>query len=148
MKTIGIILICGVLLPLFAVGQTERKNQLIEAKAALMKSELHLTAKQVKAFLPLYKDYEQKIAASSAPMRNLRNKIKSSENKEAKVTREQALVQIRTSFSVSQSILDIKKSYVNRFAQILDPTQLLKFYQTEDLIRNKINSELKRRDNP
>lgn len=149
MKTIGTILLVSLLLPWVSVGQNNRQGQLIEAKAAFMQSELHLTAEQVKVFLPLYTDYEEAIATSSAPMRNLRNKMKSDPAAYgSKLTKEQALSQIRTGFVVSQSILDVKKSYLDRFARILNPEQLLKFYQTENTIRNQINRELKRRSNP
>ncbi len=149
MKTIGTLVLFGLLFPLFAVGQNNRQSRLIEAKAALMQSELQLTADQTQAFLPLYTSYEKAIAASSAPMRSLRNKMKADTVSYGAVpTRQQALLQIRTGFAVSQSILDVKKSYLDRFAQILDPDQLLKFYQTENAIRNKINRELRRRNNP
>ena len=148
MKAIGTMLLFGLLLPFFTVGQNNRQAQLIEAKAAYMQSELRLTAEQMKSFLPLYANYEKEIAASSAPMRSLRNRMKADTVTYGAVpTREQALLQIRTNFSVSQSILNVKKSYLGRFAQILDPAQLLKFYQTENVIRNKINRELKRRNN-
>lgn len=150
MKTIGTILLFCLLLPFFVAGQgNSRQARLIEAKAALMRSELNLSAEQEEAFLPLYTSYEKEIAASSAPMRSLRNRMRADTVTYGPVpTREQALLQIRTGFRVSQSILDVKKRYLDRFALVLDPGQLLKFYQTENAIRNRINRELKRRNNP
>lgn len=146
MKKFVLLFLCLGFVLTASAQRTDGQARLFDAKLALMKSELGIGEKQMKTFAPLYARYENDIASASGFIRNYRVKPHGGGASDQTLTREEAVARIDATFKVSQSILDIKRRYLTELSKVLSPEQLVKFFQTESEIRNKLNKELKRRN--
>ena len=54
------------------------------------------------------------------------------------MTDEDAIKELNNSFDVGQQLLDNRKDYAQKFMKVISPQQVLRMYQTEGKMRNKI----------
>ena len=62
------------------------------------------------------------------------------------MTDEDAIKELNNSFDVGQQLLDNRKNYAQKFMKVISPQQVLRMYQTEGKMRNKILD--KKQDEP
>ena len=115
----------------------ERAALLREFRENMMISELNIAPEKQEAFKALYAEYQQK-------QKDIKSGFQYQQNFET-LDDEQARKQLHQSFEVGQLLLNNRKEYSGKFMKIISPQQVLKMYETESIIRNKI-MDMKDRD--
>ena len=123
----------------FSLGAQDKPGENInekffEAKIREFVYQLELTDAQKAAFVPLYKRYDDEVrAAFVKPQRPSRDK-------KAEMTSEDAAAIVKGRLSNQQKTLSIREKYVDEFAKVLEPRQLLRLFNVENQIQNKLKS--------
>ncbi|MFR9603164.1 MAG: hypothetical protein SNG02_04750 [Rikenellaceae bacterium] len=108
-----------------------------EFQIQLLTKQLRLEEKKASQFEALYKEYTQK-------MKDLQpepQKRPAKGEQPAKPTNAEIESQILESFTQAEKTTALKKEYYYKFKKILTPDQILKMYNTERRIRDRIVSE-------
>ena len=116
----------------------ERVALLKEFREKMIISELAVPKNVQSEFKNLYSEYQEKqnqIKAKFVPTQNCEE-----------MTDEDATRELKNSFDVGQQLLDTRKEYAEKFMKVISPQQILKMYQTEGKMRNKILD--KKQDGP
>ena len=116
----------------------ERVALLKEFREKMIIAELAVPENTQPEFKNLYSEYHQKqneIKANFVPTQDCE-----------KMTDEDAIKELNNSFDVGQQLLDNRKDYAQKFMKVISPQQVLRMYQTEGKMRNKILD--KKQDEP
>lgn len=116
----------------------ERMALLKEFREKMIISELAIPQKDQPEFTSLYSEYQDK-------QNEIKAKFTLREDYE-KMSDEEATNQLNHSFEVGQELLDNRKNYAQKFMKVISPQQVLRMYQTEGKMRNKILD--KKQDGP
>lgn len=108
----------------------ERSKLLKEFRANMMVDKLDIPENSEQEFRKLYSEYldQQKEIKSRFIRTDDYNSISDEEAKQ----------RINQSFEVGQQLLNNRKEYAGKFMKICKPQQVLKMYQTEGMIRDKM----------
>lgn len=112
------------------MNPNERKALLKEFREKMIVSELGVSQNSQPEFLNLYTEYQNK-------QNEIKSKFSANENYDT-MSDEEATKQLNQSFEVGQQLLDNRKNYAQKFIKVISPQQVLKMYQTEGRMRNKI----------
>ncbi|MCZ2084414.1 hypothetical protein PUH65_02680 [Kaistella sp. SH40-3] len=112
------------------MNPNERKALLKEFREKMIVSELGVSQNSQPEFLNLYTEYQNK-------QNEIKSKFSLNENYDT-MSDEEATKQLNQSFEVGQQLLDNRKNYAQKFIKVISPQQVLKMYQTEGRMRNKI----------
>ncbi len=116
----------------------ERVALLKEFREKMIIAELAVPENTQPEFKNLYSEYQEKqneIKAKFVPTQDCE-----------KMTDEDAIKELNNSFDVGQQLLDNRKDYAQKFMKVISPQQVLRMYQTEGKMRNKILD--KKQDEP
>lgn len=116
----------------------ERMALLKEFREKMIIAELAVPENNQPEFKNLYSEYQDKqneIKAKFAPNEDYEN-----------MSDDEATNQLNHSFDVGQQLLDNRKNYAQKFMKVISPQQVLRMYQTEGKMRNKILD--KKQDGP
>ena len=116
----------------------ERVALLKEFREKMIIAELAVPENTQPEFKNLYSEYQEKqneIKAKFVPTQDCE-----------KMTDEDAIKELNNSFDVGQQLLDNRKNYAQKFMKVISPQQVLRMYQTEGKMRNKILD--KKQDEP
>ena len=116
----------------------ERLKLLKEFREKMIISELEVPESNQPEFKNIYSEYQDKqndIKAKFTPNEDYEN-----------MSDEEATTQLNQSFEVGQQLLDNRKNYAQKFMTVIKPQQVLRMYQTEGRMRNKILD--KKQDEP
>ncbi|WP_373709670.1 hypothetical protein [Kaistella sp.] len=116
----------------------ERVALLKEFREKMIIAELAVPENTQPEFINLYSEYQEKqneIKAKFVPTQDCE-----------KMTDEDAIKELNNSFDVGQQLLDNRKDYAQKFMKVISPQQVLRMYQTEGKMRNKILD--KKQDEP
>lgn len=116
----------------------DRMTLLKEFREKMIISELAVPENNQPEFKNLYSEYQDKqneIKAKFTPTEDYEN-----------MSDEEATKQLNQSFEVGQQLLDNRKNYAQKFVKVISPQQVLRMYQTEGKMRNKILD--KKQDGP
>ncbi len=116
----------------------ERMALLKEFREKMIIAELAVPENNQPEFKNLYSEYQDKqneIKAKFTPNEDYGN-----------MSDEEATKQLDHSFDVGQQLLDNRKNYAQKFMKVISPQQVLRMYQTEGKMRNKILD--KKQDEP
>lgn len=113
-----------------SMAPEERASLLREFRESMMISELNISPEKQDAFKNLYAEYQQK-------QKEIKNRFQYQQDPES-LSDEQAHKQLHQSFEVGQMLLNNRKEYSGKFMKIISPQQVLKMYETEGAIRNKM----------
>lgn len=116
----------------------ERVALLKEFREKMIIAELAVPENTQPEFKNLYSEYQEKqneIKAKFVPTQDCE-----------KMTDEDAIKELNNSFDVGQQLLDNRKDYAQKFMKVITPQQVLRMYQTEGKMRNKILD--KKQDEP
>ncbi len=108
----------------------QRMGLLQQFREDMVVSELEVPQDDQEEFKTLYAEYQEKQNA-------IKSKFKS-ENTYENMTDAQAKQQLNESFDIGQQLLDNRKMYADKFMKLITPQQVLRMYQTEGKMRNKI----------
>lgn len=118
--------------------KTEIKNMSAKEKAEALKrikenivlSELQIPETEQEQFLDIYEEYQRK-------QREIKNKFRSRDNY-TNMTEAEAKAELESSFLIGQQLLDLRKTYADKFSNVISPQQILQLFQTEGMMRNKM----------
>lgn len=110
----------------------EKAEKVFNAKAKMMQTRLQLTTDQIAKFAPVYKSYQDAVRALKRPGHMKRG---------TEMTSAQAKEEVMSHLDYKISILELQKSYIPRFADVLTPRQLTKFLRVENDVQMKIMNE-------
>ncbi len=108
----------------------ERKETLKAFRESMMVSQLDVPKDSQEEFKNIYSEYQQK-------QHEIKSKFAPNEKYES-MSDEEAKRQLNQSFEVGQQLLDNRKAYSQKFMKVIKPQQVLKMYQTEGRMRDKI----------
>lgn len=108
----------------------ERMSLLKEFREKMIISELAVPQNNQPQFKVLYSEYQDK-------QNEIKAKFTANEDYD-NMTDEEATKQLNQSFEVGQQLIDNRKNYAQKFMKVISPQQVLKMYQTEGRMRNKI----------
>ncbi len=108
----------------------ERIALLKEFREKMIIAELAVKEDSQPEFKNLFSEYQDK-------QNEIKSKFTPNEDYE-NMSDEEATKQLNQSFDVGQQLLDNRKNYAQRFMKVISPQQVLRMYQTEGKMRNKI----------
>ncbi len=116
-----------------------RREQLMQTRLELLKTELNLTDVQLEKFAPLYKNYRSEI-----------HKV-TSMNKEARIkkdqiTNENALRVLSARLANNILTSTVKERYLLIFAEVIEPLQIMKLYRIDEKVSREASKLLKARE--
>ena len=123
-------------------GEMELTRAAIQVRRqALVTSVMDLEPKQAEAFWPLYRDYRAEMTkVNDRLVKLLTVYLDNFDN----LTDETAAKLMAESLSIDRERNKVKSKYVSRFAKVIPPKQVARFYQVENKLDAVINAELAR----
>ncbi len=119
-----------ILLAIPAMAQGNFNDRLFDAKVCEITYRLNLSAEQVKQFRPVYENYNKAMISAWG------NK----EKPQKAATSEEVSAQLKQRMERQQRAQKIRIEYADKFAKVLTPEQLQKFYKVENSIQNKLRA--------
>ena len=116
------------------------RERILQAKLREIKLKLNVDPGTFEKFRPIYRKYNQEISEIDIFKLGRMMKINSDS-----ISAEQAEQMILNQMESAKKIISIREKYYKEFKTVLTPQQILKLYQTEAEIRNKVTEEMKRR---
>lgn len=116
-------------------GQAQEKGEgvnekFFEAKIREFVYQLELTDAQKTAFVPVYKKYDEAMKAA----------VGKHERQGKPETKEAAAAIVKARIERQQKAQAVRLDYVDAFAEVLEPWQLLKLFKVESQIQGKLNT--------
>lgn len=102
-----------------------------EQHAIRLSQSLGLDDATTARFIPLYNQYRDEMQQARKKYHRVRPEKREDGKEKTPLTDEQIKKNIENSFALSQSILDIRKSYYKEFLKILTPRQIQRMYEME-----------------
>lgn len=118
------------------LSPSERKKLIERYRENMIIDDLELPKEKQEDFRQLYKEYQES-------QRTIVKRVKSSEDYR-NMSEKQAKDELEQSFSLGQQLMDNRKKYTERFQKIMTPQQVLRMYDTEAMMREKM---IERRNN-
>ena len=116
-----------------------KREQLMQARLELLKTELNLTAEQLVKFEPVYRNYRSEIHKVTASNKDARMKKENITNENAmKVTSARLANNILTS--------TVKQRYLFVFAEVIEPLQVMALYRVDDKVTREAHKIVKLRE--
>lgn len=127
-------IVLSILFCLMAINVVAQKHRtfnerLFNAKVAEITYLLNLSDKQVADFSPIYMQYNKDMIAAWGTEENMKGSPKTSEEVAALVKHRMAR---------QQRAQEIRMNYTDKFAKVLSPNQLQKFYKVENGIQKRL----------
>ena len=120
----------------------EKREQLMQARLELLKTELQLTDEQMTKFEPVYRKYRQEVHRVTATNKDARMK-------KDQITNDNALRVVSARLSNQILTATVKQSYLFSFAEVITPLQVMKLYQVDEKISREAHKVVKyRQSNP
>jgi len=132
MNRIILLILLGITTNLFAQNykqqeRAEREAIIEEARIAFITKELNLSSEKSQRFWPVYNAYASERKEIMKDMRKMRRKTKQVE----KITDSEALTLINKRLENEEKMLNLNKSYKDKFLKVLSPTEFLKLHKAE-----------------
>lgn len=115
------------------------KENVKAERKAVVKSNLQLTDPEAQRFWPLYDKYHAEMDAVDDQRVDLIGKF--AQSYEA-LSNEKALELVRQFFEFKAAKIELQSAYIDRFAEVLPGTKVMRYYQIEHLIDLKIDLDL------
>lgn len=129
MKQIALsFLLCLMAMSSMAQKRGSFSERLFNAKVAEITYQLHLTEKQEADFRPIYMQYNKDMIDAWGADK---------ETEPAKSS-EEAAAQVKRRIERQQRAQEIRLSYTDKFATVLSPNQLQRFYKVENSIQKRL----------
>jgi len=116
------------------------RERILQAKLVEIRRSLNLDQATMQHFRPIYIQYEKEISAV-----NINNQVRLMRANYDSLTSEEAERLVMVQLENAKRLIDIREKYYNRFKTVLTPQKIVKLYQTEATIRQKVMQELRRR---
>ena len=116
------------------------RERILQAKLVEIRRSLNLDQATMQQFRPIYIQYEKEISGV-----NINNQVRLMRANYDSLTSEEAERLVMVQLENAKKLIEIREKYYNKFKTVLTPQQIVKLYQTEATIRQKVMQELRRR---
>ena len=116
------------------------RERILQAKLVEIRRSLNLDQATMQHFRPIYIQYEKEISGV-----NINNQVRLMRANYDSLTSEEAERLVMAQLENAKKLIEIRERYYKKFKTVLTPQQIVKLYQTEAAIRQKVMQELKRR---
>ena len=116
-----------------------KREQLMQTRLELLKTELQLNDEQLAKFEPVYRRYRGEIQRVTGANKEARMK-------KDQITNENALLVVSARLANDVFTTTVKQRYVMLFAEVIEPLQLMKLYRIDEKISREANKILKARE--
>ena len=115
-----------------------KREQLMQTRLELLKTELTLTDEQMAKFDPVYREYRKEIHKVTAPNKEARTK-------KADITNENALKVVAARLANQIQTATVKQRYLFTFAEVITPLQVEKLYKVDEKVSREAQKIMKYR---
>ncbi|MBN2665629.1 MAG: hypothetical protein JXR67_03905 [Bacteroidales bacterium] len=147
MRTIykAFVLLMLTMLSLGAQSQNNRRlpavrERILQAKLVEIRRSLNLDQATMQRLRPIYMEYEREILGV-----NTNNQRRMMSANTDTLTAQEAERLVMVQLENAKRLIDIREKYYHKFKTVLTPQQIVRLYQTEAQIRQKVTQELRRR---
>jgi len=116
----------------------EKREQLMQIRLELLKTELNLSDEQLAKFDPVYRKYRHEIQRVTSSNKDARTK-------KSMITNENALKVVSARLANNILTSTVKQRYLLIFAEVIEPLQIMKLYNVDAKISREANKILKNR---
>ena len=106
-------------------------EKFFEAKIREFVYQLELTDAQKAAFVPIYKKYDEELKATLGKPERPAGRPQTSE---------EAALRLKAQIARQQNAQSVRLKYVDEFASVLEPRQLMQIFKVEAQIQNKLKA--------
>ena len=147
MRTIykAFVLLMLTMLSLGAQSQNAKKlpilrERILQAKLVEIRRSLNLDQATMQRLRPIYIEYEKEISGVNT---NNQRRLMSANSDTLTPQEAERLVMVQ--LENAKRLIDIREKYYHKFKTVLTPQQIVRLYQTEAQIRQKVTQEIRRR---
>ncbi len=125
------------------------KEKFFQARVKEMVYRLNITDEQKPEFVNVYRAYSEAMREAMGPMPK-RDGMKKGEKPQAKadkakperkkITKEEAVKMEKAKVERQMKAQEVKLQYIDEFAKVLEPEQLVRFFNVEQQIQQKLHS--------
>jgi len=115
-------------------------ERILQAKLVEIRRSLNLDQATMQHFRPIYIQYEKEISEV-----NINNQVRLMRANYDSLTSEEAERLVIMQLANAKKLIEIREKYYYKFKNVLTSQQIVKLYQTEAAIRQKVMQELRRR---
>lgn len=119
--------------------QKAKREQLMQTRLDLLKTELALTDEQFAKFDPLYRKYRMEIQRVTSVNRDARMK-------KDQITNDNALRVVSARLSNQILTATVKQNYLFIFAEVLEPLKVMKLYSVDEKVSREAMKIMKYRN--
>jgi len=116
------------------------RERILQAKLVEIRRSLNLDQATMQHFRPIYIQYEKEISEV-----NINNQVRLMRANYDSLTSEEAERLVIMQLANAKKLIEIREKYYYKFKNVLTSQQIVKLYQTEAAIRQKVMQELRRR---
>ena len=120
------------------VEQKAKREQLMQTRLELLKTELTLTDEQMVKFDPVYREYRKEIGRVTSSNKEARLK-------KDQITNENALKVVAARLANQILTATVKQRYLLIFAEVITPLQIEKLYKVDERVSREANKIVKYR---
>lgn len=115
-----------------------RREQLMQTRLELLKTELQLNDEQLAKFDPVYRKYR-------AEIQRVTSSNKEARMKKEQITNENALKVVSARLANNILTSTIKQRYLLMFAEVIEPLQVMKLYKVDEKVSREAQKIMKYR---
>ena len=115
-----------------------KREQLMQTRLELLKTELTLTDEQMLKFDPVYREYRKEIGRVTSMNKDARMK-------KDQITNENALKVVSARLANNILTSTVKQRYLMIFAEVIEPLQVMKLYQVDEKVSREAHKVMKYR---
>ncbi|MBO7220923.1 MAG: hypothetical protein J6V21_07065 [Alistipes sp.] len=115
-----------------------QREQLMQTRLELLKTELTLTDAQMEKFDPVYRKYRQEIGRVTSSNKDARTK-------KEEITNENALKVVSARLANQILTATVKQRYILIFAEVIEPLQVMKLYKVDEKVSREARKIMKYR---
>ena len=116
------------------------RERILQAKLVEIRRSLNLDQATMQRLRPIYIEYEKEILGV-----NTNNQRRLMSVNSDSLTPQEAEKLVMVQLENAKRLIDIREKYYHKFKTVLTPQQIVRLYQTEAQIRQKVTQELRRR---
>ena len=116
------------------------RERILQAKLVEIRRSLNLDQATMQRLRPIYIEYEKEISGVNT---NNQRRLMSANSDTLTPQEAERLVMVQ--LENAKRLIDIREKYYHKFKTVLTPQQIVRLYQTEAQIRQKVTQEIRRR---
>ena len=116
-----------------------KREQLMQTRLELLKTELELNDEQLAKFEPVYRRYRGEIQRVTGPNKEARMK-------KDQITNENALAVVSARLANNILTSTVKQRYILLFADVIEPLKVKKLYDVDEKVSREANKIMKYRE--